>query len=417
MKLTELEIHTIKKEYALMKSKEDFLNLLNHIKVLLYGEDAKLFTMKQLNYHINPKLNPNRYTQFSIPKKTGGQRMISAPNKGLKQIQYCLNIIFQVLFTPHQNAYGFLPEKSIVDNAKKHVGSIYVFNIDLKDFFSSIDQARVWARMKYPPFCLNNDRIMIANMVASLCCHKMEVERRSEQGDWKKQEKSVLPQGAPTSPILTNVICERLDYLLTGVAKRFGLKYSRYADDITFSSMHNVYQKEGEFIKELTRIVEQQGFSIKPQKTRLQKTGFRQEVTGLIVNEQVNVQKRYVKDLRKWIYYWETYGYARANAYFYPSYIKDKGPLKKGEPNMANVLAGKLEYLKMVKGYNNSTYLKLNKRYEALVNGVEITQVETTLDIWESQGIDEAMNFYYKDSISSAIKYEGYSSATTLFTL
>jgi hypothetical protein len=401
MKLAEQEILSIKMKFFSAKSKKDFLELLNLVKGILHGDKAIPFRMAQLNYYINPKLNSKRYSRFNIPKKSEGFRLINAPCSGLKQIQYCLNIILQTLYTPHPNAFGFLPGKSIVENAQMHVGNLYVYNIDLKDFFSSIDQARIWGRLKHPPFCLNEkkNRLKIANMIASLCCHEMEVERKNNSGEWEKVQKNVLPQGAPTSPVLTNIICERLDFLLFSVAKRFGLKYSRYADDITFSSMHHVYQKDGDFIKELTRIIEEQGFTIKQSKTRLQKVGYRQEVTGLIVSDRVNVQQRYVKELRKWLYYWETYGYTRAYSFFYPLYIQDKGHVKKEEPNMANILAGKLEYLKMVKGNNNSTYLKLKERYDKL----KISLITSTLNIWETKGIEKAMEFYYGKVDSSTI--------------
>jgi hypothetical protein len=89
----------------------------------------------------------------------------------------------------------------------------------------------------------------IANMLASICCTALDVERKNSDGDWITIRKSVLPQGAPTSPVITNIICQKLDHRLSGVAKRFGLKYSRYADDITFSSMHNVYQPVSDFLK------------------------------------------------------------------------------------------------------------------------------------------------------------------------
>jgi retron-type reverse transcriptase len=397
VRLTKQEIAIIKKKFSSIQSKEDFLVLLNRVKKTRYGEAVIPFKMTQLNYHINSKLNPNRYTHFEIRKKTGGYRNICAPCAGLKQIQYCLNSIFQALYTPHHNAYGFLPEKSIVDNAKVHVGSLYVYNIDIKDFFPSIDQARVWGRLKNPPFCLDekHNRLEIANMIASLCCHEMEVERLNGQGTFEKVRRRVLPQGAPTSPMLTNIICERLDYLLSAVAKRFGLKYSRYADDITFSSMHNVYQEDSPFLKELHRIITDQHFDINPAKTRLQKQGFRQEVTGLIINDKVNVTKRYIKQIRMWLYYWETYGYDRAYLYFYPRYLEDKGHIKKGKPNMATILAGKLEYLKMVKGNNNPTYLKLKERFEKLTQQESSNIVRSTLDIWEKEGIEKAMEFYY----------------------
>src|SRR5690606_27764009 len=119
--------------------------------------------------------------------------------------------------------------------------------------------------------------------------------------------KTVLPQGSPTSPILTNMLCRKLDRRLTGLAKRYNLTYTRYADDITFSSSHNIYNDEV-FDKELKRIIEEdQNLVINPKKTRLQKAGYRQEATGLIVNDKVNVRKRYVKQIRMWLYYWEKY--------------------------------------------------------------------------------------------------------------
>ena len=170
-------------------------------------------------------------------------------------------------------------------------------------------------------------RSMLANYLAALCCTEMEVERKNHDGEWIRVKRNVLPQGAPTSPVITNIICQRLDFLLSGVAKRFGLKYSRYADDITFSSMHNVYQTDSDFLKELHRIIAEQGFHIKESKTRLQKNGYRKEVTGLLVNEKANVQKRYIKQLRMWLYYWERYGYDRAYSFFLQQYLATKAIL------------------------------------------------------------------------------------------
>jgi retron-type reverse transcriptase len=224
----------------------------------------------------------------------------------------------------------------------------------------------------------------------------MNVERLNNEGIWETQERNVLPQGAPTSPILTNIVCQRLDYLLTAVAKRFGLKYSRYADDITFSSMHNVYQTDSEFLKELKRIIQSQNFHIKESKTRLQKEGYRKEVTGLLVNEKANVHKRYIKQLRMWLYYWERYGYERASGFFLQQYIADKGHVKKGKPDMANVISGKLDYLKMVKGERNELYLKLKSRFDILLGSTN--PINQLLSIWEFDGINQAMKFYYKDN-------------------
>jgi len=360
----------IKEAFAKMKIKEDFLALLNYAKEIIYSQKTLPFEIKQINYHCNPKLNPKRYFQFSVKKKSGAERIIHAPCKGLKAIQKCLNLIFQAIYDVHPAATGFVPDKSIVDNARFHCGNIYVYNIDLKDFFPSIEAGRIFARLQYPPFNLTEKtgRKDLANIITWLCCHEMEVERLDNKNQWYKVRKNVLPQGSPTSPILTNIICQKLDFYLSAVAKRFGLNYSRYADDITFSSKHNVFQEDSIFLNELHRIITEQYFIINPSKTRLQKTGYRQEVTGLLVNEKPNVQQRYIKQLRMWLYYWESYGYERASSYFLPQYKADKGHTKKGTPNMNNVIAGKLDYLKMVKGADNEMYLKLKNKFSELSN-------------------------------------------------
>ncbi len=362
------QIQFIKKSFQTLKSKEDLLGLLNYSKIILFGEKTIPFQLKVLTYYSNPKIASNRYVSFTVKKKSGLDRQIHAPVKGLKAIQRSLNLIFQVVFTPHPAATGFTNGKSIVSNASQHSKSNYVYNIDLKDFFPSIDQARVWKCLQLRPFNLSkeNGRLELANIIASLCCSSMEVERLNTEGQWEKAIKNVLPQGAPTSPLITNIVCQKLDFLLSAVARRFGLRYSRYADDLTFSSLHNVYQKDSDFIKELNRIIVQQGFHVNQAKTRLQKEGFRQEVTGLIINDKVNAQSHYIKQLRAWLYFWETYGYDKAYKYFLNDYVCDKGHVKKGLPNMTNVIAGKLEYLKMVKGEGNQLYMKLTRRFDEL---------------------------------------------------
>ena len=200
--------------------------------------------------------------------------------------------------------------------------------------------------------------------------------------------KTVLPQGAPTSPTITNILCVKLDKRLNGLAKRFNINYSRYADDISFSSQTNVFEKE-EFLNELHRIIEDQKLVINPAKTRIQKAGFRQEVTGLSVNTKVNVNARYIKQLRMWLYYWEKYGYTKADAIFKGDYALDKGHVKNGTPGFENVLMGKLEYLKMVKGEKDATYGKLKARFDKLMS--KNSEEEKILRIWENEGIEKAM--------------------------
>jgi hypothetical protein len=402
MKLATEQEKKIKQLFAKMNSKEDFLHLLNFSKKIIYKDKSIPFTITQLNFYISKdskKFSSNKkyYHTFEIKKKSGAIRTIHAPCKGLLEFQKTLNIILHALHTPHEAATGFIPNKSIVDNAKKHVNKIYVYNIDLKDFFPSIDAARVWGRLTVAPFNLgnSNERKQIANMIKTLCCHTMKVERFVDN-NWVKTEKSVLPQGAATSPTLTNAICERMDIKLTGLANRFKLDYTRYADDITFSSNHNTYkissekeeaifEKDTTFDVELRRIIKEQNFHIKETKVRLQKRGFRQEVTGLVVNDKINIKRSYIKILRHNLYLWEKYGYDKAYELFLKRYLKEKGHIKKENPNMMMVLEGKLLYLKMVKGESDSTYLKLKERFDKLIIKSQTNQKKKSIKVLKSK--------------------------------
>lgn len=383
MKIEQEHIDNIRQKFAAMQTKEELVSLLSEAKNILYGKEYEPFQLKSLTYYANPELSKKRYTKFSIKKKSGGERIINAPVSGLKSILRALNFILQCIYEPHNAATGFVLNKSIVDNANLHVGNHNVYNLDLKDFFHSFDRNRVKMGFIYEPFNLEGDREPLAFLLASLCTHPFEING---------EIKTVLPQGSPTSPTITNILCKKLDRRLTGLANRFGAKYSRYADDITFSSPHNIYKDE-KFLKELNRIIEDdQKFAINPDKTRLQKTAYQQEVTGLIVNEKVNVRKRYVKQIRMWLYYWEKYGYEKAQQIFKRDYITDKEHVKKGEPNLVNVLDGKLEFLKMVKGMQDSTYMKLKERFDKLTNTT--SPIIGILDVWEKEGIEKAMDIF-----------------------
>lgn len=386
MKIGQTHIEQVRKQFAELQSKEDLVLLLSHAKNMLYGTDCKPFRLKALSYYANPSYCKNRYKSFSIKKKSGGDRIIHAPGKGFKSLLRSLNFVLQCMSQPHDAATGFVKGKSVVDNASKHVGHHYVFNIDLKDFFYSFDRNRVKMGFMYAPFNLNGDREPLAFLLASLCTHPFIIDGET---------KIVLPQGSPTSPTLTNILCAKLDRRLNGLAKRFGAIYTRYADDITFSSFHNIYQDEA-FTKELKRIIEEdQKLLINPKKTRLQKGGFRQEVTGLVVNDKANVRRRYVKQIRMWLYYWEKYGYEKAEQIFKRDYFADKGHVKNMNTPLVNVLDGKLEFLKMVKGMEDNTYIRLKARFDSLAETE--TPIHEILNVWETNGVNQAMEKYYKD--------------------
>lgn len=348
----------IVKAASKMTSTHDLLVLLNRIKMDELGDKGHPFTMPQLNYFINPKRNKDHYRTFTIPKKSGGVRTISAPERMLKSMLIYTNRILQAFYEAPEYVTGFVPGRSVVDNAEQHVGMNYVFNTDLKDFFPSIPQARVWGALKSRPFCFDEK---VASSIAGLCCSEITVG---------EETRFALPQGSPCSPILTNIVCHNLDWKLKGLARRFRLQYSRYADDITFSSNHNVYQADGEFMTEFRRIVAEQRFTINEKKTRLQKRGARQDVTGLVVSDRVNVAREYIRDLDNLLYIWEHHGHNSAFAKFIARYTP-KQKRDNGEPDMAAVIQGKLMYLRMVKGEDSPVWRRLQKRFNRLADRKE----------------------------------------------
>lgn len=292
-------------------------------------------SIARLKYYRNVNVRCDSYQEFSIPKKSGGQRTITAPGGELKEIMFTLAFILSELYEPTPEAMAFITGRSIGTNASQHIGQNYVLNLDLKDFFTSITAVMVEKNLVK----LGMSAI-VAKEIATLCTYPM-IENDCVQ--------NVVPQGAPTSPVISNICAMKLDNRLSGLASRFHLSYTRYADDITFSSNHNVYHKNGEFMKELHQIIEDCHFIVNPKKTRLQKRGIRQEVTGITVNEKSNVSRKFVKNLRAAIH--------KIKYQEHPS-MHD-----------VNVVRGKLNFLRMIKGAEDSTYIRYIKNLNSAVKG------------------------------------------------
>ncbi|MDZ4298935.1 MAG: reverse transcriptase domain-containing protein, partial [Moraxellaceae bacterium] len=176
-------------------------------------------SLAKLSYVIYGIKVEKLYHKFEVPKKNGGVRIINAPDPQLKILQARLKNILESIYRPHPAATAFIRERGIVFNARKHVKKQVVFNIDLKDFYHQINFGRVRGLLISPPYSLKKET---ATLIAGLCCTD-----------------NVLPQGAPTSPIVSNMICRRLDRELSLLAKNNYFYYTRYADDITFSSHTN----------------------------------------------------------------------------------------------------------------------------------------------------------------------------------
>lgn len=392
---------------AKMKNTCDLLMLLNEIKMSELGDMGYPFILTHLNFFIHPARNRRSYKTFQIPKKSGGFREISAPKKLLKSFLTYTNKLLQAFYESPDYVTGFVPGKSVVDNAEMHVGMNYIFNTDLKDFFPSITKSRVWATLKHPPFKFNDT---IADAIAGLCCTEMTIDG---------EERWVLPQGSPCSPILTNIVCRNLDRKLYRLAKKYDLRYSRYADDITFSSNRNVFAKGGKFQKELEDIITGQNFSMNEKKTRLQKKTGRQEVTGLIVSNRVNVTREYVRDIDNILYIWEKYGESNAYAKF-QAYHSPKHNMINKRPSIQSVLRGKLNYLKMVKGADSEVWRRLQRRFNKLTGNrsdeesATIKYKYTIADFENKIGIPLKFEFDERGVLNCSFELNGSNTAVAL---
>jgi retron-type reverse transcriptase len=236
----------------------------------------------------------SHYQRFQIPKKSGGTRLISAPMPRLKRAQeWVLHTILEKVRL-HDAAHGFCRGRSIVSNAAPHVGADVVVNMDLQDFFPTVSYRRirgVFRKLGYSE--------QVATLLA-LLCSEPDVDAVALDGRsyYVARGERFLPQGAPTSPAITNILCRRLDARLSRVAGQLGFRYSRYADDLTFSATGEAAADVGRMLRRARYVIEQEDFRVHPNKTRILRRGRRQEVTGLVVNQRVNVSRRLLRRFR-----------------------------------------------------------------------------------------------------------------------
>ncbi|EOD2835257.1 retron St85 family RNA-directed DNA polymerase [Raoultella ornithinolytica] len=222
--------------------------------------------------------NDRYYHRIEMEKKSGGIRHIESPLKELKAIQrWVLRYILDKL-SPSSYAKGFVRKKSILDNAKPHEGNQYVLNLDLKDFFTTVQASHVYTLFKNIGY--NNN---IAFILTSFCT-----------------KSGYLPQGAPTSPALSNLVCLRLDHRISTYCKKRALTYTRYADDLCISGNKIlILQKASYLIKD---IICDEGFTINAKKEKFLGPKVRREVTGLTVTPKITISKKNYCLYRKRIY-------------------------------------------------------------------------------------------------------------------
>lgn len=225
-------------------------------------------------------INNPKYVEFKIPKKKGKPRLISQPNHELMKIQRKLNTYLQAVyeFQIPSCVHGFIPKsksshRSIVSNARPHVGKKCVLTIDLQNYFTSIRAKQV--QNVFLSWQLNQE---IATALALLCTYK-----------------GSLPTGASTSPVLANLCSLELDRKIMQFTEKFQLTYTRYADDLTFSS--DVYIEE-EVIQNLLKIIHDCGFVVNHKKIRRIGSHRKQKITGIVVNKKLSVDRKIKKKIR-----------------------------------------------------------------------------------------------------------------------
>jgi len=314
---------------------------------------AKLLGFKPgaLSHILYVQQDSSKYHTFTIPKRSGGVRSISAPKKGLKLLQrrladllqtciFEINQIREASDEPilrYQLAHGFTKERSILTNARPHRRKRYVFNIDLEDFFGSIHFGRVQGFfVKDKSFLLKPKTALI---LAQISCF----ERK-------------LPQGSPCSPIISNLIAHILDIHLVRLASRWGCTYTRYADDLTFSTNRKEFpariatrsysgSHEWTAGSDLVRIIVHSGFKVNQTKTRMRYLDSRQEVTGLVVNHRINVPSDYRRKVRAM-----AHSLFRTGKYYLPSFAKDQDGIDQPAmvPGTLAQLHGMLGYIHFI---------------------------------------------------------------------
>lgn len=325
----------IKDKFASLKTRADVADLL---------EIKDVFLCKIL-YGIKER---KKYTIFEIQKKSSRKREISSPPKNIAILQSKLNFIFKLLYKRKYCVHGFTEGKNIKSNAEKHASHLHLINIDLEDFFPSIHLWRIRGSLMSKPFMLG---YVPANVIAQICC----------------RDDGILPQGGVTSPIISNIICGPLDNDLMSFARKKRSYYTRYADDITFSTSSFHLPEKIAILEngkitlgdELISIINKHNFKINFSKVRYACPTLRQDVTGLTVNEFPNIQRSYIRTITGALNAWEKHGYPMASR----KYLRKYRQRYNSGIDLDNVLQGKIAFVKMVLGKNSPIFRKLAKRY------------------------------------------------------
>ena len=302
--------------------------------------------------------NEERYYEFTIGKKRTGKRIIYAPTEQLKAIQQQLLRVLEVNYPVHRQAHGFIKGKDFVTNAALHVGKNFVFTFDIQNFFPSIKRSVVKDYFRTNLNLTNHT----SNVLTDIVCHPS----------------GFLPQGAPTSPIITNLILYRFDQRMEALAKKYRCTYSRYADDITFSTNAAEFPRaiakptvDGKWQVNDTIVagLKVYGLHIHPQKVHMQKPACKKVVTGVVVNEKLNVNRSYIKQIRAAIYNLQTKKHYKQEVCKvigkherHWHFVERKHVLQ-----AIRVLRGQIEHIGNVRGKQDTYYVQLLKEHRSLM--------------------------------------------------
>jgi RNA-directed DNA polymerase len=327
--------NTLRQQFLALKTRDDIAALLD-------------VSSRELRYYL---YKAKRYRIFDLKKRSGGFRRISTPDNSLKIIQRKLNQVLHAVYGGRSPVHGFVRKRSIRSNAERHIGAEWILNFDLADFFPSIHFGRVKGLFGHKPYNLPDEAALA---LAQICCHDR-----------------VLPVGAPTSPIVANMVCGRLDAEMKALAKQYGCMYTRYADDITFSTRSRRFAPSIAYRDPTTKlwvigdevrnVVKSNLFSINDKKTRVRNRNSSQEVTGIRINERLNVPRTLIRQVRSMIHAWETYGEAAAESHFITQY--DTKQRTRSIRSFRSVLRGKLEFIGFVRGRDDEIYVRLLTRF------------------------------------------------------
>lgn len=315
-------------------------------------------TLNHLLY--NSSWNEKYYT-FTVEKRNGNPRTIHSPNELLKRIQTILKNDLLKIYGTKGCVHGFVKGKSIKSNAQKHVNKKFVLNVDLSEFFDTIHFGRVRGLFLSNPFNFNEK---IATLLAQIVCYD-----------------GFLPQGAPTSPIISNFICRRLDNDFLRFSKINKTHYSRYADDLTFSTnslkvIENFgFLDENKFLlsAQFENIISKNNFKINYSKVRFSTKQSRQSVTGLVINEKVNIERSYYRKIRAILYSCKNDGIEKAAKIHFKNNNIDYYKLKNPIEFFLKRIVGMISFVGFIKGKGDPVYKRLYESVKVIVPGARLS--------------------------------------------